>query len=41
MNDGLIEPTLPDKPTSRLQQYRTTENGQLLLEQLQDKGPRS
>lgn len=28
---GLIEPTLPDKPNSRLQQYRLTAQGMALL----------
>ncbi len=28
----LIEPTLPDKPNSRLQQYRLTEKGRVLLQ---------
>jgi len=30
---GLIEPTLPNKPNSRLQQYRLTEQGRALLKQ--------
>lgn len=34
VKDGLIEPTIPNKPTSRLQRYRTTRKGQELLEQL-------
>lgn len=29
--NGLIEMTFPDKPTSRLQQYRLTEKGQVEL----------
>jgi ATP-dependent DNA helicase RecG len=28
---NIIEPTIPDKPTSRLQQYRLTENGKAVL----------
>lgn len=31
----LIEPTIPDKPTSRLQKYRLTEKGRELLERLE------
>jgi hypothetical protein len=36
--DGLIEPTLPDKPHSRLQQYRLTEKGRALLVALRKEG---
>jgi hypothetical protein len=32
MEDTLIEPTIPDKPTSRLQKYRLTEKGRKSLE---------
>lgn len=32
--DELLERTIPDKPTSRLQKYRLTEKGRRLMEQL-------
>ena len=35
LNDQTLEYTLPDKSNSRLQQYRLTEKGRLLLEALQ------
>jgi hypothetical protein len=38
--DQTIEPTIPDKPTSRLQKYRLTEKGQRLLEKLGKEGGR-
>ena len=38
--DHTIEPTIPDKPTSRLQTYRLTENGRRLLQQFDKNGGR-
>ena len=35
---GLVEPTIPDKPTSSLQKYRLTEKGRRLLEKLGKEG---
>ena len=34
LDQGLLAMTLPDKPTSRLQRYRTTAQGQALLAQI-------
>ena len=36
--DQTIEPTIPEKPTSRLQKYRLTQKGRRLLEQLEKEG---
>lgn len=36
--DELVERTIPEKPTSRLQKYRLTEKGRRLLEQLDKEG---
>ena len=38
LNQGLIEMTIPAKPTSRLQKYRLTEAGHALLHSLKTKG---
>ena len=34
LNDQTLEYTLPNKPNSRLQQYRLTEKGKVLLREL-------
>lgn len=31
LHEGLLVRTIPNKPTSRLQQYRTTDKGQAML----------
>ncbi|MBU2817121.1 transcriptional regulator, partial [Acidithiobacillus ferrooxidans] len=38
VDGGLIEPTIPEKPSSRLQKYRLTAKGQALLAELEKPG---
>lgn len=40
ISDGLVERTIPEKPTSRLQKYRLTEKGRRLLARLDKEGGR-
>jgi ATP-dependent DNA helicase RecG len=34
IDEGFVQMTIPDKPTSSKQRYQTTEKGRALLEQL-------
>ena len=38
LQEALIEMTIPDKPSSSKQQYRTTDKGQRLIQMLERKG---
>ena len=41
LKDGLLDLTVPDKPTSSLQKYRLNEKGKGLLDALISKGERA
>ena len=41
ISDGLVELTIPEKPTSRLQKYRLTDKGRRLLTRLDKEGGRT